>query len=213
MSTPRKWVNVAIAMQSTVGPDITITAISKASEGVVTATNTLVNGEFVVMSVQGMYQLNNRVARVKAVSGTGFTLEGIDTTGFDVFASGSAKKVTLGTMISTVTTVTPSGGEMGYVDTTTIHNAVRTQIPGTPSPIGYSLDNIWDVSDPGLIALKAACDAQSERAFKFTFGTNGSIMVFYGQVSANLSPEGQAHGLVTTKSSMTASALPTFYPS
>ena len=38
MSTPRKWSNVAVAMQSALGADITITAISKASEGVVTAT-------------------------------------------------------------------------------------------------------------------------------------------------------------------------------
>jgi hypothetical protein len=61
MATARKWSNVAIAMQSAIGADITITGISKASEGVVTATNTISNGDFVALTVQGMYQLNDRV--------------------------------------------------------------------------------------------------------------------------------------------------------
>ena len=41
MSTAKKWSNVAVAMESALGSNITITAISKASQGVVTATNTL----------------------------------------------------------------------------------------------------------------------------------------------------------------------------
>ena len=36
MATVRKWSNVAVAMQSAIAADVTITGISKASEGVVT---------------------------------------------------------------------------------------------------------------------------------------------------------------------------------
>ena len=57
MSTAKKWSNVAVAMESALGSNITITAISKASQGVVTATNTISNGDFVKLSVQGMFCL------------------------------------------------------------------------------------------------------------------------------------------------------------
>ncbi len=213
MASARKWSNVAIAMQSALAADITITAITKASEGVCTATNTLANGDFVALTVQGMYQLNDRVARVKTVSGSAFTLEGVDTTLFDTFSSGTANKITFGTSITTATTVNPSGGDFDFIDTTTIHTNAKTQLPGLPNPATYSFENIWDVSDAGLLAIKLASDAQAKRAFKFTFGTGGQIMVFLGYAGGNLLPGGQSQGLVTTQTVVTMNGSPTYYAS
>lgn len=213
MATAKKWSNVAIAMQSVIGADITVTAISKASEGVVTATNTLALGDYLLLNVLGMSQLNQRVARIKTVSGTGFTLEGIDTTLFDTFTSGTCAKITFGTSITTATSVSPAGGDFDFIDTTTIHVNAKTQIPGLSSPATYSFDNIWDVADAGLLAMKVAGDAQAQRAFKFTFGTGGNIMVFSGYVGANLLPGGQSQGLVTTQSVITMYGSPSYYAS
>ena len=213
MSTAKKWSNVAVAMESALGSNITITAISKASEGVVTATNTLSNGDFVKLSVQGMFQLDGRVARVSSVSGASFTLEGVDTTLFDTFTTGTANKITFGTSITTATTLNASGGDFDFLDTTTIHVNSKTQIPGSASAATYTFDNIWDVTDAGLLAMKLAGDAQSQRAFKFTFGTGGQIMVFNGYVAANLLPGGSAQQLVTTPSAITMFGSPTYYAS
>ena len=213
MSTARKWSNVAVAMQSALGADITITAISKASEGVVTATNTLSNGDFITLTIQGMYQLNDRVARVKTVSGAGFTLEGVDTTLFDTFSSGTANKITFGTSITTATSISSSGGDFDFIDTTTIHANSKSQMPGLPNPASFSFDNIWDVADAGLLAIKLASDGQAKRAFKFTFGTGGQIMAFNGYVGGNLLPAGQAQGLVTTQTVITMNGSPTYYSS
>ena len=213
MSTAKKWSNVAVAMESALGSNITITAISKASEGVVTATNTLSNGDFVKLSVQGMFQLDGRVARVSSVSGASFTLEGVDTTLFDTFTTGTANKITFGTSITTATTLNASGGDFDFIDTTTIHVNSKTQIPGSASAATYTFDNIWDVAEPGLLAMKLAGDAQSQRAFKFTFGTGGQIMVFNGYVAANLLPGGSAQQLVTTPSVITMFGSPTYYAS
>ena len=211
MPNARKWSNVAIAMESARGTDITITAISKAAEGVVTAANTLANGDYVLLTVLGMYQINARVARVKSVSGTGFTLEGIDTTVFDTFTSGTANKITFGTSITTATSVSGSGGDYDFIDTTTIHGNTKTQMPGLASPATYSFENIWDVSDAGLIAMKNAGDAQAMKAFKFTFGTGGQIMSFAGYVAANLLPGGSSQQLVTTQSTITMFGSPSYY--
>ena len=59
---------------------------------------------------------------------------------------------------------------------------------GATNPISYQFENIWDVSDSGLSAMKTAYDAGADRCFKFTFGTGGQIMVFNGTVAAALAP-------------------------
>lgn len=213
MATVRKWSNVAVAMQSAIAADVTITNITKASEGVVTATNTYTAGDYVYLKIQGMFQLDGRVARIKTVSGAGFTLEGIDTTNFDTFSSGTCAKLTFGTSITTATSLSSSGGDFDFIDTTTIHGNAKTQIPGLPNPSTYTFENIWDVSDAGLLAMKAAADAQGIRAFKFTFGTGGQIMVFAGYVGASLLPGGSAQDKVTTSAVITMNGSPSYYAS
>ena len=213
MATVRKWSNVAVAMQSAIAADVTITNITKASEGVVTATNTYTAGDYVYLKIQGMFQLDGRVARVKTVSGTAFTLEGVDTTSFDTFSSGTCNKLTFGTSITTATSISSSGGDFDFIDTTTIHGKAKTQIPGLANPSTYTFENIWDVSDAGLLAMKAADDAQGIRAFKFTFGTGGQIMVFAGYVGASLLPGGSAQDKVTTSTVITMNGAPTYYAS
>lgn len=213
MATVRKWSNVAVAMQSAIAADVTITGISKATEGVVTATNTYTAGDYVYLRVQGMFQLDGRVARIKTVSGSGFTLEGIDTTAFDTFSSGTCAKLTFGTSITTATSLSSSGGDFDFIDTTTIHGNSKTQMPGLPNPSTYTFENIWDVSDVGLLAMKAAADAQAIRAFKFTFGSGGQIMVFAGYVGASLLPGGSAQDKVTTSTVITMNGSPSYYAS
>ncbi len=214
MATARKWSNVAIAMQSAIGSDLTITGITKANPGVATSVaHGLANGDYVYLEVLGMAQLNGRVARVANKADDTFQLEGIDTTNFDTFTSGTAQKLTFGTSITTATTLSASGGDFDFIDTTTVHVNVKTQIPGSANPSKFEFENIWDVSDAGLIALKAASDVAGIRAFKFTFGTGGQIMVFAGYVGATLLPGGSAQQLVTTPAVITMYGSPTYYSS
>ena len=214
MATARKWSNVAIAMQSALAAEKTITAITKADPGVATCTaNGFTNGDYLFLEVQGMHQVNYRVVRVASVATDSFALEGIDTTDFDTFTSGTAKKITFGTSITTATSLSASGGDFDFIDTTTIHQNSKTQMPGLPNAATYSFDNIWDVSDVGLLAMKDASDAQGVRAFKFTFGTGGQIMVFAGYVGANLLPGGSSQALVTTSSVITMQGTPSYYAS
>lgn len=214
MSTARKWSNVAVAMQSALATALTITGITKAATGVVTsAAHGLSNGAYIALTVNGMFQLNDRVARVANVATNTFELEGIDTTLFDTFTSGTAQAVTFGTSITTATSINASGGDFGFIDTTTIHSNAKTQMPSLPNPASFSFENIWDVADAGLLAMKTASDAQAKRAFRFTFGTGGQILVFLGYVGASLLPGGQAQGLVTTQTVITMNGTPSVYSS
>lgn len=214
MAQAKKWSNVQIAMQSALAAAITLTEITKASTGVVSSVaHGLSNGDLLYLEVQGMRQVNDRVVRVANKTNDTFELEGIDTTAFDTFSSGTAQKITFGTTISTATSISSSGGSFDFIDTTTIHDNSRTQMPGLPAASTFTFDNIWDVSDAGLLAMKTASDAQAKRAFKFTFGAGGQVMLFVGYVGANLLPGGQAQGLVTTPTTITMNGTPSYYAS
>lgn len=219
MATVRKWSNVAIAMQSALGVDKTITAIAVGATATVTATHDFSAGDYVVFTVQGMHQLNGRVFRVLSVSTTvSFVIEGtgaasLDTSDFDAFTSGTCNKITFGTSITTATSMSASGGDFDFIDTSTIHSNVKTQIPSSANPLSYSFDNIWDSSDAGQIAMKAASDAQAQRAFKMTFGTGGPIMVFNGYVGFTGAPTGSAQDKIVAPAVITADGAPTHYAS
>ncbi len=214
MANVRKWSNVAIAFESARASGKTISGISKASTGVVTATaHGYANGDYILLSVQGMYQMDNKVVRDASTATDTFNAEGVDTTNFDTFSSGTAYKLTLGSSITTATSVNSGGGDFSFIDTTTIHSNIKSSIPGAPNAQTYTFDNLWDPSDAGQIAMKSASDAQSQKAFKFTFGTGGPIMVFVGYVGFSGAPGGSAQDKVTTSATITAFGTPTYYAS
>lgn len=214
MATVTKWSNVAVAMQSALAAADTITGITKANPGVVTsAAHGLANGDYVFLLVGGMHQLNERVARVANQTANTFELEGIDTTLFDTFSSGTAEGITFGTSITTAASVSSGGGGFDFIDTTTIHSNAKTQTPGLPAATSYTMEHIWDSSDAGQIAMKVACDAQARRAFKFTFGSGGKIMVFAGYVGFDGTPGGSAQDKVTCSAVITTNGRPSFYAS
>jgi len=104
-----------------------------------------------------------------------------------------------------------SGGDFDFIDTTTIHTNQKSQIPGAANPIKIDLNHLWDISDAGQIAMKNASDAQSQLAFKFTFGTGGPIMVFTGYVGFVGAPTGGAQDKITSPSTVTAFGTPSYY--
>lgn len=214
MANAKVWKNVAVAMQSAIATAKTITAITNASPGVVSCTaHGYLAGDIVFLEVQGMYQIDQKAVRVASVTTDTFALEGVDTTAFDTFSSGTVAKVTLGTSITTATNISSSGGDFEFIDTTTIHASQRSQQPGLPNAATFTMDNIWDPADPGLTAMKAASDAQSKRVFAFTFGQGGAKMYFAGYVGASLLPGGSAQALVTTSAAITMNGTPTYYAS
>jgi hypothetical protein len=214
MATVRKWANVAVAMQSALAAADTITGITKANPAVVTATSHgLSNGTYVLLSVQGMWQLDKKVVRVANQTANTFECEGVDSTLYETFSSGTAEAITFGTTLTSIATISASGGDFDFIDTSTIHSNVKSQIPGQANPLTYSFDNLWDMSDTAQLAMKAASDGQAERAFKFTFGSGGPIMVFAGYCGYAGAPTGNAQDKITSPAVITAFGTPTYYAS
>lgn len=210
---PSLWRGVAIGMESALGAALTVSSISNASPGVVGYTGTdPIAGEYVLLDIVGMEQLKDNVVRigtVDAIANT-FTLEGVDTTLFDTFISGTAQVITFGVSIGTVLDMKPGGGDVKYVPTTTIHQILDTQAPNGFNAATYTFENMWDVSDAGLLAMKAASDAGLAKCFKVKFKT-GAIAVFNGYASCSMLMGGTDK--VTTPAAIALNALPRYYAS
>jgi len=205
------WTKVAIAIQSALAAADTITAITKASPGVATATaHGLNNGDYVLLTILGMHQLDGRIFRVANKSNDTFELEGENTTLYDTFTSGTAEAVTFGTTLAATLSLAGSGGEAKMEDVTTIHDDRTIEIPGNFSAINYALENIWDVADAGLVALKYASDNKLKRCIRMTFA-NGQKFLFNGYVGCNLMPGGSAPSKVTTPATLSMFGRPTTY--
>lgn len=212
-----KWSGVGVAL-GTLGSAQTISGITKASPGVVThGGSAFTNGDYTALvDVLGMSQVNARPFRVAnrdaGSPGPTFELEGENTTSYDTFTSGSVKPITFGYTMSSGTTVTASGGDFDFIDTTTIHDLQRSQIPNVANPLTYSFDCFWDPSDTFLAQVLAMTRTQSLGALRLTF-LNSYKFLLLGYVAASLAPTGSQGDVVRTPVVFTAFGLPTVYTS
>jgi hypothetical protein len=208
------WSGVAIAVQSALATAVTISGITKANPAVVSwASGTdPANGDFVLLEIQGMSQLDYRVVRVANLNGAGntFECEGVDSTLFDTFTSGTFKVITFGTTLSTIADLSVSGGDFNFIDVTTIQDNVNKQIPGNANPINISMTANWDPLDAGVTALKTASDSKAIRAVRITFA-DATKVLFAGYVGATNFPTGSAQNKVSTPISFNVYGRTTAY--
>lgn len=214
MANPIFWTNIGIDVQTALASAVSVTAISKASVGVVTYTGAVhpANGDYFNLTSQGMHQVNDRIFRVANVNTVAktFELEGEDTTTYDTFLGGSYQIITFGASFSSVQTIQPSGGEYEEADITTVHDTVRKSVPTIAQPFNLAMTNYFDLTDPGFAECNKAYKSKTKRAFRLRFGVGAKILLT-GYVGAAGVPTGQAQGVVQTPVSIKAQNLPTVY--
>lgn len=213
MAAPYYWSNVSVAVQSALATAVTIDSITKADPAVIstTADPALVAGDFILISAAGMAQVDGRVFRVANPAGT-YTaeLEGIDSTNYGTFTSGSLQEVTFGSSLSKTTGVSVSGGDANTEQWGYIQDATRRTQPTSYNQVVFTLNNIWDPADTVLADLMTAAETFEKRAFKFTWST-GPVIAFYGTVGFVGAPEGNAQGLISTTMNLTCDGRHTQY--
>lgn len=214
--TIHKNAGLSMLMQSALAAAKTISAATNADPGVFTsAAHGYNDGDIILLEVEGMTEVNQRVFQVYAKATDTFQLEdvdgasGIDTTAFGVFISGTAKKITFGTSIVGVQEYSPAGGEPKYLDTTTVHDLNDRQVVNGATAMSYGLTMQWDPSNAGQAAMLAAYKAADAKAFKITW-PNGRTCMFYGTVGFSGMPGGAKQGVTTTTCGIALEADPTY---
>lgn len=207
---------LVLAMESARAAAKTITGITQADPGVVTATaHGYSDGDIVLLSIAGMYQLDGRLFVVRSSTTNTFELEdvdgasSIDTTNFAEFSSGSAYKVTLGTTITGVQEFSASGGDPKFLDTTTVNDRTGKQVIVGSNPISFSLTMQWDPGQAAQKAMIAASESGDQKGFKIQW-PNGRFMLFYGSVGYAGVPGGSNQGVTTSPAAVAMAGLPTY---
>jgi len=196
-------------MESAIAPATTITAITKAAPGVLSASgHTLVNGDIVLLEVQGMVEVQGRLFKVMGVAAGTFSIAdvdgttGIDTTNFNTFTSGTVKKVTLGTSITGVQDFTFAGGEIKTVDTTTVHDVQDTQIVVGATAQSADMTMQWDPASAAQKAMITAFQTRANKSFKVLW-PDGAYVLFYGTVGYTGAPGGGKQGVTVSPAKIT----------
>jgi hypothetical protein len=147
-----------LEVATTLASAITTTAVSKASEAVVTATNTFSNGDWVLWgAVDGMTELSYLVARVKSVSGSGFTLEGVNSTAWGTWVSGTCQKISTWSTLAAATSIDFGAGSVDSLDATTLIDVSKQNLAGLLTIPDVSVNLFTDYS----VSVQAAIDVNA----------------------------------------------------
>lgn len=166
--------NAVVQIQTALASAKTITAISKATEAVVTATHDYSAGDYILIEAAGgMTQINDRVVRVKSVSTTvSFVCEGLDSTDFTTYTSGgTAKKITFGASFDNITQMDIPDATPDEIDVTSIHDDERQIEFGHAAAQKGSFSCIADPLSTAVVEVQTADKAQERRAFLVTLAS------------------------------------------
>lgn len=215
MPTARTPSGTRLFIQSAISASQQVSAVSKANPAVITyvGADTWTDGGYAALTeVQGMTEFSDALLRVANVNAAGntFEAEDQDSTLYGTWVSGNASLVTLATEISVGTGIRFSGGETNFGEYTLMVDGVQRKVPTTVNGATLELDVLWDPTDAGMLALRAAAIAKAKRAFKVRF-PDGMEMLFFGFVGASGLPQADnMQSIIQSKVSVVMSGLPRY---
>lgn len=202
-----------IHLSSGLATAVTITALTNATEAVATATNSYTAGDIAVVS-SGWSALDGRVARVKAPSGTQFTLEGYDTSSTTTYpaagGAGSAQKVSGWTQLSQVTDISTSGGEQQFETYQFLEGSMQFQIPTVKTAQSIKVSIADDPTLPGFILAEAADIDRVPRVMRLTL-PNGTVIYYNVYVTLASTPALSVNKIMTRDVTLSMLSLPKRY--
>lgn len=167
------------SVATTYGADKTVSAITNASQAVVTATaHGLSNGD-VVEVTSGWGRLNKRVFEIGSVTTDTFVLLKADTSSTSFFPSGSGtgsvRKITAWAQLSKVMNPSTSGGEPKTVNYKFLESDVEYSINDGFGATTYTLEMDDDDTTAGYTALRSLTDVQSVTCLKMLLRSGARV--------------------------------------
>jgi hypothetical protein len=177
--------NVRIEVGKTEGTAKTVTAVSKANPGVATATaHGLLDGSVGYFNnVVGMNEVDGLAVRLKDKATDTFKLEGVDTTAFGTFTSGSFVPVTAWATLSRAAGYSVSGGDAEKLDDTCLLDSIKQEFNGLLGAQSVSISLKRETLDEEALQLvEAAAIAGAFMVFRITLA-DGAQRLWRGQPS------------------------------
>lgn len=181
MSVP-KGRNCRVEIAATYSAAKTVTAVTKAVPPVVTsAAHALAEGTIGYFdNVVGMDELVGQAGSVDATATNTFNAEGLDSTSFGTFASGSFIPVATWLTLSTATKYSIPEGAADELDATTLLDRIKQTDTGLMAAQNVQLTKLSDMQLPALAIIRSAALNNGYIMVRITL-SNGERRVFRGQ--------------------------------
>lgn len=168
-STAVSKYRTAVKVATAAGSAKTITAITKATSGVVTsATHGLTVGQVVVFaSIVGMTELNGVAALITAQDTNTFTIN-LDTSNYTTYVSGGTATAQTMTQVENVLDFQRNGDEADRIDSTNLYSVKKEYIVGLSGEGSITMPVDVDYSGPGQAAVRAKVGTDTAQAVSVT---------------------------------------------
>jgi hypothetical protein len=205
-----------LAIESTLGADLTVSALTNANPAVATSTgHGLATGDVIKLE-SGWNRLNDRVFKVTVIDVNTFSLDGVDTTSTTRYpaggGTGTANEVTAWTQITQVLEFSTAGGEQQFVTVSLLEEDFERQLPTVKSAMSLTLSIGDDATLPWYSVMSTANEDRVPRALRLTLPDN-AIIYYNGIVTLNPSPTTTKGQVMALASTVSLSGLPTRYAS
>jgi hypothetical protein len=195
MALSSQGTRVKIATASSTGK--TISGATAANPCVITATGhgLAVGTVIVITGVVGMTELNDRAFVITAATTNGFTLGGVNSTGFTAYASGGTATPQTMTEVTGVTSWQRTGSPAAEIDVTTLASVARERLSGLPDRGSVTMGVIIKHTDPGQAAVRLAVgEAPVAMSITLNDAKAGAVMVSWNNFTDQLNLDGPHSG-------------------
>ena len=181
MSVP-KGRNCRVEIAATYAAAKTVTAVTKAMPPVVTsATHAMTEGTIGYFdTAAGMDELLGQAGSVDATATNTFNAEGLDSTSFGTFTSGTFTPVATWLTLSSATSYEIPEGSADELDATTLLDRIKQTEAGLLSAQNVQISKLSDMQLPALALVRAAALNNGFIVVRITL-SNGERRVFRGQ--------------------------------
>ncbi len=196
--------NVRVEVQQTLGSPITVSAVTKANPGVVSATaHGLSNGDVVVFTVtDGMVELDGQAGRVANKTTDAFEIEGLDTSSYSTFTAGTCKKVTAFQTLAAAQNISMPNPAPQKIDITTLIDKTKQYTYGLPEAPEGTIAGIFNPAGTAEGLIKAATKANTPLVFRLTYSDSRKSL-FNANVSGGTGFDLQPNAAATAQTSFT----------
>lgn len=191
---------IQVQVAATMGTAKTVSAVTLANPGVATSTaHGLANDTVGVWSaVGGMLQLEGQATRVKNTATNAFDLQGLNTTNYSAFTSGTFTPVATWSTLAECDGVDLGGGTATKLQTTCLIDVTEQEENGFLAAQSVTLSlKATDTPSAAMAIIEAAAQAGNRLVFRIVI-PGGAVRVFNGEPS--LSSESVQAGAVGTGS-------------
>jgi hypothetical protein len=176
---------VRVEVAATYSTAKVVTAVTQASPGVATSTAHAMANDTVGFwsGVGGMAQLEGQATRVKNQATNTFELQGLNTTNYSAFTSGSFTPVATWATLSEATSYSIGGGAAEKLDVTRLIDITKQEEQGLLPVSNVTMNVIaQDTPSAAMLLLESAVQTQGAVVVRITL-PNGAVRVYRAEPS------------------------------